>query len=423
MDLAGASMSTAPIQVVGLKTTFTNKYLSVSRIKQFEKCPLAFRFGYIDHVNGWHEKDAANFGSTLHKALELIYDWVVDEEHIGPVPDEVIIRCYREGFELTESVGTIAYTDGLELIRNYFRVHKSVDHMKVLAVEQKFEITIESDDGKTKFNVLGYMDRVDHIGPKRIRIIDYKSNRFFFTREELDTDLQFSMYGIAAKTLWPWVEEIEYGFDMLRHDIRQKSSRTNEQLNEAADYVIAMGRRIETLLDFRPKLNGLCPWCDFRESCEEYDKALKSGESTLSYLVAADDMQRVSDERERTVALERIAKRRRQEMDKIILAQLTQTEDEVLNVGELRYKATQRSDTFWPMEDTLEILVDGLDVTREYALPRVADIAKGKMDKLIAKSNLTRGKRQLLRAKLETVAEKTKGAPWVKATNITDRRG
>ena len=409
---------------ITIDAPFKNEHLSTSRIKQYEKCPLAFKLGYIDKRESWEEKAAADFGKVVHAAFQFIYEWINDEEFTGAVPDEVIIRSFRRAFEEAEGhvVGTATYQEGLDMVRAYFRIHKAVDHMTVLGVELPFTMTIESDDGEIIFKVTGVIDRVDRVGPGHIDVVDYKTNRFMFTREELDTDLQMSMYGIAIRALFPWATEVTFSFDMLRHNIRQRTRRNKEQLNRAADYVIAIGRRIETSLEFRANLNPLCPWCDHREACATYDQAVRNGENTLSYMMAADDIERVSEERERACALERIGKKRRKEMDRIILARIAHSESDALAVNEMRYKPVQTSNIEYPFHKTVKLLADALGVPEQHVMERVSSIAKGRMDKLISDAELGRGKRQLLKAQLETVAKRTAGGAWVKATEIVSRR-
>jgi len=410
---------------ITIEEPFKNAYLSVSRIKQYEKCPLAFKMGYIDHIDGWHEKEAADFGKVIHEAMERIFNWVDAEEVIGSVPDEVIIREYRMAFSKAEGhvVGEAKYREGLELVRAYFRVNQQVSYLEVVATEQEFTLDIESDDGSARFKVTGVIDRIDRVGPKRVRVIDYKTNRFLYTREELDTDLQMSIYGTAVKQLWPWAEEVEYGFDMLRHSTRQWTRRTQQQLNEAADYIIAMGTRIESTLEFPPNLNPLCPWCDRREHCKTYNDAVQKGETTLSYMMAADDLDRVAEERERAQSLERIGKQRRKEMDRIILARISALGEESLAVGEMRYKPVQSSDIDYPFLRVIKLLAEALELPEDEVMRRVSRIGKGRMDDLIKDAGLGRGKKQLLKARLETLAKRSFRDPWVRSTRIVERRG
>ncbi len=407
---------------IKIKTPFKNKYFSVSRIKLYEKCPLAFKFGYIDHLERKFG-EAAAFGSLCHTAKEYIFRWVEDEEFVGTVPSDTVISEFRRAFENSEVVGTANYNAALKITRSYFRKHDHVDASTILGIEREFTITIESDDGSVVFEVYGIIDRIDRVNADTIRVVDYKSNKQLFTREEMDNDLQMSIYGLAVKTLWPWVKNIEFAFDMLRHNVRQFTRRSDDDLDRAADYVIAIGSRIESALEFPPTLNNLCAWCDFRAECDEYNNALKKGEQDLSYLVAADDIEKVCAERNRASALETIAKRRKREMDDIIMAHLNNNPKlDKLVVGDWGYKPSQSFDTVMPTDKTVNALKDALGVDDKFVRDRITTVQKGLVDKLINEAKLASGKRTLLRAKLDTITKKYPKSAWVNARKINQRK-
>lgn len=407
-----------------IETPFHNVYFSVSRIGAYEKCPFAFAQRYIEKPNeGYNDPAARDFGKLLHTALQLIYEWVEAEEYEGEMPESVILRFYRDAFEQSEVTGTERYNAGLKLVRNYFKVNRRVDHSEVLAIEQEFHIFITSDDGKTTFEVMGYIDRVDRIGAKTVRIIDYKTNRQLYTREDLDADLQLSIYGIAVKTLWPWVEHVEYGFDMLRHNTRQWANRSEEQLNRAADYVIAIGRRIESTLEFEPKLNPLCPWCDYRERCPAYEEAAQQGETTLSYLVATNDIEKVCAEHERAGALFAIAKRRKDEMNTLIEAHIGSIEEDTFIVNDIRYKMQQNSDPDINEKKVVDALQKALGLPPDFIRDKITVVQKGLVDKLISTAKLGRGGKQLVRAAVDAATTKNMKRPWVNARKANERKG
>lgn len=409
---------------IEIGSAFRREYMSVSSIKLAEKCLLAYKLRYIDGIRHSFAGVAAAFGKLLHKALELIYRWVEQEEHSGAVPQEILISKYREAFEQGEVSGEALYKEGIDIVRDYFRVHDHVEHGELMAIERDFRIVVEADDGSVSYEVLGIIDRVDRVGPTAIRVNDYKINRMLFTREELDTDLQMSVYGLAVRTIWPWADSIEYSFDMLRHNIRQHTSRSEEDLNMAADYIIAMTRRLESLRSFPPRLNFLCPWCDDREMCREYSDALQKGETTLSYLVAANDIGRVAAERDRCDALEKIAKTRKAEMDEIILAHLLQmTDDSKLQVGDTCYSISQGFNTDWPADKTARVLADGLGIPEEIVRSRILVVQKGLIDDLVKNAKLSSAKTQLLRAKLDHLARKSAKRPYVSAKDVKQRKG
>lgn len=391
-----------------VENTFKNSYLSVSRLKTYEKCPLSFKAHYIDKdVPQIKQKEAADKGKLVHEALEHIYLWVKEEEFIGSVPDEVILRTYRGAYERAEGhvPGLMTYEEGLELTRSYFRVHRKVSHLDLLATEQPFTLSIASDDGEFEFDVEGVIDRIDVVSPTKIRVVDYKTNKMLFTADQLRTDLQMSCYGLVVEGLFPWATEVEYAFDMLRHNIRQTTTRTPEQLSMAGDYMIALGRRIESATEFPAVLNPLCPWCDYRESCAEYNSALERGEQSISYkMVTKDNLQEVANERMRANAAEQILKNRRKEMDKILLSRMDKGEGEKsLVVGDMEFVPQQNSRTTYPVGKTVKLLASQLDLPEDEILKRVSEVSNGRMAKLISASNLTAHKKRFLRDRLKII--------------------
>lgn len=408
--------------------TFKNDYLSVSRLKTYEKCPLSFKAHYIDeNVPRIKQKEAADKGKLVHEALEHIYKWVDAEEFTGRVPDEVILRIYRGAYERAEGhvAGLMTYEEGLELTRAYFRVHQNVNYLDLLSTEQPFTLSIASDDGEFEFDVEGVIDRIDVVSPKKIRVVDYKTNKMMFTGDQLRTDLQMSCYGLVVEGLFPWAEEVEYAFDMLRHNKRQTTTRTKEQLSMAGDYMIALGRRIESATEFPAVLNPLCPWCDYRESCPDYNSALERGEQSISYkMVTKDNLAEVAAERMRANAAEQILKNRRKEMDKILLARMDKGEGKKsLVAGEWEFIPQQNSRITYPVRKTVKLLADQLGMPEDEILKQISAVANGRLDKLISESSLASHKRRFLKDRLKIIARKTYNAPWLRADKRVKRKG
>src|SRR5271157_4478163 len=78
---------------------FRNEHVSVSRLKRYEQCALAFYFQYVDKksapIGEGSRSQPAEFGTVLHDALERTYRWVVDEEYEGPFPEGQALEFFR----------------------------------------------------------------------------------------------------------------------------------------------------------------------------------------------------------------------------------------------------------------------------------------------------------------------------------------
>jgi hypothetical protein len=199
--------------------------------------------------------------------------------------------------------------------------------------------------------VVGAIDRVDRLGDgTTIRVRDYKTNRLLFSRAEVAESLQLSIYALAARELWPWAERIELQYDMLRHDLALRSSRTSEELDAARRYVEAVGERSESDAEFAPRLSARCVHCDHKEQCAAYGGAL-AGKRTA---VAADDgdLEAVAREREEVACIAKAAYARKEHLEQVLKAGLESREH--LDLAGVRYEVVPTCRVEYALEPTLE---------------------------------------------------------------------
>jgi len=301
-----------------LAIEFKNEHLSVSRLKLYEQCELAFFFRYVSKGDTEPRGVAADFGTVLHAALELTYAWIVREEWSGRFPDERLTAFYREAWQASGLVGVALFQEGLGILRTYALSHAMVDHMTIIDVEREFNVDVGG------FVVNGYIDRVDKLGDDWISIVDYKSNRQLFSRDELDTDLQMSIYGLAARKLYPWAKRVTFVFHMLRHDTHQGTERTSQEIDDAAGYVVALGKRSEEPRradEWKPTLNPNCSYCDARRRCPLYEKIL-AGKHEVTKVANTADFGEVVATREELHKLAKVMYARKKELDDLIKAKL-----------------------------------------------------------------------------------------------------
>jgi putative RecB family exonuclease len=336
---------------------FRNAYLSVSRIKLFEQCPLAFFFRYIEKPDkelGEVDPEPAEFGNVLHDALERTYNWIRDEEYVGELPVERLLECYRLAWGDSGLVGLDLYQEGRAILRQYARTTGAVDHMRVLAVEQEFNLLVTADgcrlvseaeraawkDVEDCFVVNGYIDRVDRVDAETVEVVDYKSGRLLYTKSDLESDLQLSVYGLVARELFPWAKTVKLSFEMLRHGIRQRAPRSADDLLAAGEYVRAIGMRSERG-PYEPRLNSYCGTCEHRTRCAAYESALARKLDLVA--VSESDLATLSVERERVAKIAKAAYARRDALDAVLRARLG--ESEKLTVGGTTYRLAQFFDT------------------------------------------------------------------------------
>lgn len=206
------------------------------RLARFEQCPAAFKYQYIDGVHTELTAVPLLFGKVVHATLERVFQDVIAEEISGSIDEARAKQIFANAWAESGLVGAEVYREGLEIVRNFVRSEGVIDHRDVLAVEKDFRLPLG------RFSVIGCIDRVNRVDDETIEVVDYKTNRAIFTREEVDDSLQLSLYEVAARRIWPWAKKVRLSFAMLRHGLRMTTSRTPEQLEAALSYAETLGR-------------------------------------------------------------------------------------------------------------------------------------------------------------------------------------
>ncbi len=376
---------------------FKNPHLSYSRLSRFETCPLSYRLHYIENQQA-EPGLPLRFGKTIHAVLERLIKEVLDDERSGPLSEERAIELYREAWGAERLTGMDVFAEGLAILRRFIAEQGVVDHRDVLAIEKEFRLPVGP------FEVLGFIDRVDWLDDETVEVIDYKTNRQLFNRDEVDTSLQMSLYHVAAQRLWPWAKKVKLTFWMLRHGVRQQATRTEEQLADALAYVETLGRQTETATEYPARLNTNCSYCDHRKHCPAYAEALQGKREFIVEDLA--DLEGVAREREEVARLAKALYARKEELEDILKAQLKERDELVL--GGVRYRMFTTTSVDYPLEPTLSLLADATGLSHAEVLGKLGAIDKKALDALLKSlgKKLEKPRVSLLKAELEAHADK-----------------
>jgi RecB family exonuclease len=381
-----------------MRTTFTNRHLSFSRLQRYEQCPRSFKLHYIDQLEAEPGVEL-KFGKAVHWTLEQLVGEHAIDHRVEQLSPEHALDLWQVAWTNVGLTGVGLFGEGAEILKSFCRSEGMVDPKDVLAVEQPFEIAIG------RFRVVGAIDRIDRIDDFTIRVRDYKTNRVVFTRDEVAESLQLSLYHMAAQQLFPWAREIELQYDMLRHDLRLRTSRTPEQLEAARRYVIAFGEQTENAQEYPARPNPNCVYCDHKKQCSAYADALAGKRTTIA--VDQGDLEAVAREREEVARIAKIAYARKGELEDVLRAHLE--EQEKLELGGVRYQLLPITSTEYPLEPTLNLLEEATGLPRMTLLAKLATVDKDSLSKLLKSigEKLPRPRLTMLRAELEARSNKT----------------
>lgn len=329
---------------------FVNEYGSVSRIGTYENCGEQFAIGYVDGMMRKRSKllqreiEASDFGSMVHLAMENIFDRILAEEFSGVVPKEWLGECYRLAFRESGLKGVDTYEEGAKIVRAYFVRNPEWDWASVYAVEFEFKVKIG------RFWLKGYIDRIDIKDSDWWEVVDYKTNRWEYGKDDLETNLQMSAYGIAIRKLFPHVKKVTYRFEMLRLNKAQTTTRTMEQLKDAYAYIQTIMEEIESPeAKFEPNLTPLCGWCDYKDICDEYNRVV-DGNPAFAKLVGDSGSDLIAQEWKKAVAVEKIGAKRKRDLEAMLKERLKASdESELAADGKIFYMYARKS-TSYPAE-------------------------------------------------------------------------
>jgi len=372
--------------------------LSFTKLSRYETCPLSYKLHYLDRLTS-EPGVPLLFGSAVHAVLENLVREHMHEERVGPLPEVRAAELWQEAWAKSGMSGIDVFREGLDIVHRFVREQGVLEHHDVLAVEKEFRLRIGG------FEVIGYLDRVDRVDDETVEVIDYKTNRQLFTREETDASLQMSLYHLAAQELWSWAKKVRLTFWMLRHGLRQTTERTDENIEGTQRYVDTLGATITKAHEFPAKLNSNCIYCDHRKHCPAYADALQGKREFICEDTS--DLEAVAKEREEVARLAKVLYARKGELEGVLKTALKDQDELVL--GGVRYTMFKTSKSDYPLDRTLELLSRETGMAWHELLGRVAAVDNKALEGLLKElgKKLDRPRVNLLKAELEAVAKKT----------------
>lgn len=334
---------------------FRNSRGSVSRVRTAEQCMRKFKRKYVDKI----PEDpgfAGVFGTVCHSALEGVYNWIVEEEYEGIFPKKVLLdewnRAYEESFISAMPEATFdAYSEGRQIMNQYAEVTGEVDHSIILENEGEFWFDLPGFDG---CQMMGYIDRVDRPDEETVYVEDYKSNFLMFTKEQVESDLQATIYTHAIKLRYPWAKRVTFGFNMLRHGVTLTTERTEEQIKAGLDYVAMMLRKTENGESYPASVNTYCGYCSYQHDCDEFKRAVREGSLDL---IDDSSIEEVARLRAVQANVAKDAYKKKEELDKRLKAHFEVNGPfEAAGVSFKWIKTRKANSTKYPKKLTLEVM-------------------------------------------------------------------
>jgi putative RecB family exonuclease len=274
--IAAAEPATAVTQ--RSKNLTGRDYLSVSAVKQYMRCPLSYRFRYIDGLTEDTVSSALAFGRGIHASLEL---WFTCQLEGRPEPnvDDLLVEFWLEWRSCSEdteirfgknedavSLGELAKRILLAFINN----PAARPDGTVIAIEEQLRSKLIDDAPE----ILGRID-LGLETEDAVVITDFKTSRSRWSiAQRMDSELQAVVYSelarpvagdkpvrveflVLTKTKAPAIETVTF-------------EPTPERTRRGLAMMSATWNAIESGQFFPTPSITACPSCAFRKQCSSW---------------------------------------------------------------------------------------------------------------------------------------------------------
>ncbi len=258
--------------------------LSYSQLSLYRRCPKQYEFAVVKKI-GRPISAGESFGSSIHNTLKRFGEvemkisgkqepekplQLFTEQSAHDLPTELtlttLLTMWRQCF-IAEGYITHAEMDQKllqgELVLTHFFRWWQQKKRKIVCIEKGFKLAA---DASSDLVMTGRFDRIEK-DDTGLHIIDYKSSRPR-KPEELTTDLQLSVYALAARAIWPEpVAALTLLFLTEDGCIEQTTTRSESQLAGAITSIRLLSERIAAK-DFTATPSAeKCRYCPYRNIC------------------------------------------------------------------------------------------------------------------------------------------------------------
>ena len=261
---------------MNISTLRSMPHLSASSIQSYMGCGLQYKFSRIDKLQREYTSDNLIFGSTIHKVLaeynqeKLMGTFMSAQELM-----DLFEALWIDGVQNTPDIKYSKGKDFNQLLRQgkhmlqIFISQVPRDEYEIIAIEEAFSVEIDGLD----VPLIGVFDLIEKDSLGTIVVSDYKTMSSSITLNEIDQNLQLSLYFIAIKKLNYTDDEI-----VLKLDCLMKTK--NPQFKQVYTYRNEEDER-RTIKLVKSAWNGIqkgiflptgigtwrCRFCEYRNHC------------------------------------------------------------------------------------------------------------------------------------------------------------
>ena len=194
-------------------------HISYSQIETYISCGLQYKFSRIDRLPPEYIPDNLVFGSTIHKLLAQFYEAKMVGDLMSLSNIHVLFKkLWTEGAKGRDDIRyangkdfETLLTQGIDLLTAWYSNQDDNNNYRVLAIEEAFTFNLVD----IPVPVIGAVDLVEEDEAGTIIITDHKTAARSYSANDIDRNMQMTIYQMAAKSNGFADREILLRFDCL----------------------------------------------------------------------------------------------------------------------------------------------------------------------------------------------------------------
>jgi len=257
-------------------------HLSASAINDYLDCGLSYKFGRVDGIKSESHSASLLVGSCIHKALEDFH--LARQQNHRKTEDFLHERFDYHWKEELESDRNYRFNEdespddlitlSKQLLTVYFKNFSFKDY-RVLNVEMPFSFEIEGVD----IPIIGIIDLVEVDSSGLVIITDFKTASKAYSKADIDSSLQLTLYYMAARRCGFDANEILLKFDCMIKTKTPKFAqyytvRTEQDENRMVKKVQEVWKAIQNNTFVPHDGTWKCGYCSFRNHCDRWFSGL-----------------------------------------------------------------------------------------------------------------------------------------------------
>jgi putative RecB family exonuclease len=254
-----------------------NPHLSASSISTYLDCGLLYKLGRVLKLQPEIRSDALEFGSIIHKVLAEFYRHKLEGEIVPLLDLQILFEAWWKkatgnGSEITYKDGKDAKTllqEGKDLLATYYKKLPR-DSFQVIAIEESFQFKLPN----LPVPIIGVLDLVEEDESGALIITDWKTSSHAYSADEVDKNLQITIYQMAARANGYRDREILMRFHCL---IKTRVPKFEEYYTTRSEMdEMRTMKKIRHVFEgisksvFIPNESWKCKGCSYKNACDDW---------------------------------------------------------------------------------------------------------------------------------------------------------